>query len=355
MKVVDRYVGMAAVTGTGLSMLALALIDGLFAFVGEIPDIGRVDYGPLQAMSFVLLTMPRRIYDLFPTAALLGALLGVGALAVNSELVAIRSAGVSRRRISAAVIGACVLLLVPVMLMGEWVAPASEQAAQQLRITHQARDVSVGGASGLWVRQGDLVVNAGRLLESGALSDVTVYEFGPERRLVAVSRASLAQPVDDGWALTRLRRTEFSEGGSHTERFRKVTWPELVDPALLRVAALNPKDLSLRSLSHFVTYLRDNGINAYRYEQAYWSKIFFPLTVVALVIAGLPFVFGPLRQGGFGQRLFVGIVIGLLFFLFNRLLERFGAVYHLDPVALALVPPLLVILAAGLYLRRTFA
>lgn len=355
MKVIDRYIGTAAAAGAAMALVTLVALDGLLAFVQEIPDIGVADYGLVQAATYIVMTLPRRAFDLFPTAALLGALLGVGALAVNSELVALRASGVSRRRIGAAALGACVALSAPMMVLGEWVAPAAEQAAQELRVTRQAENLSFGGPSGVWVRSGDAVINADRLLETGALSGVTVLEFGPDRRLVAATRAALARPVAEGWELTGVRRTELGEGGAAATTAARQVWPELVDPELLRVAALKPEDLSLRALDRYIEYLNGNGLDAYRYEQAFWFRAIYPLTVVALVIAGLPFIFGPLRQGGFGQRVFLGIAIGLVFFLVNRTLVRLGAVYDLDPLAVTLVPPLAVALAAGLYLRRTFA
>lgn len=353
--IVERYLGSAAVTGTAIALLVLLSLDGIFALVGEIPDIGKVDYGVVEALTYVLLTLPRRAYDLFPTSALLGALLGVGALAVNNELVALRAAGVSRRRISAAVLGACTLMLTPMMAMGEWLAPVSEQAAQELKFTRQARDLALGGPSGLWVRQGNAVINAERLLESGALSGVTVYEFDEGGRLAAATRAEFARPLGAGWELTRLRRTELAAERAVTKQREREQWPELVDSSLLQSAALDPRDLSLRSLHRFIAYLNDNELDAERYEQAFWTRVFYPVTALALVVVGLPFVFGPLRQGGFGLRLFLGIVIGVVFFIFNRLFTRFGAVYDLDPMLTALLPPLALMLGAWWYLRRTFA
>lgn len=355
MKVIDRYIGAAAALAAALAMVTLVALDGLLAFVQEIPDIGTARYGAVQAATYILLTLPRRAYDFYPTAALLGALMGVGALAVNSELVALRASGVSRWRIGAAALGGCLLLAAPMMVIGEWVAPTAEESAQQLRVTRQGEDLSLGGPSGVWVRSGDAIINAERLLETGALSGVTVLEFGPERRLVAATRAALAQPVDDGWELSGVRRTELGDDRASTVTAKRERWPELVDPELLRVAALKPEDLSLRALDRYIEYLNDNELESYRYEQAFWYRAIYPLTVLALVIAGLPFIFGPLRQGGFGLRVFMGIAIGLVFFLFNRTLVRFGAVYDLDPLAVTLLPPLLVMLAATFYLRRTFA
>lgn len=355
MKVIDRYIGAAAAIGAVLALFTLVALDGILAFVQEIPDIGTGQYGVVQAATYIFLTLPRRAFDFYPTAALLGALLGVGALAVNSELVALRASGVSRQRIGAAALAGCMALAAPMMAIGEWIAPAAEETAQELRVTRQGENLSLGGPTGVWVRSGNSIINAERLLETGALSGVTVLELGPQRRLAAATRAVLARPIEEGWELTGVRRTELGPDGANAVRDKEQIWPELVDPELLRVAALKPEDLSLRALDRYIEYLNDNELDAYRYEQAFWYRAIYPLTVIALVIAGLPFIFGPLRQGGFGQRVFMGIAIGLAFFLVNRTLVRFGEVYDLDPLAVTLLPPLLVALVATIYLRRTFA
>ena len=81
----DRYIGvhvfLAILSVLGV-IVGLAL---LFAFIDELGDI-EGGYGLLQALEYVLLTTPRRLYEMLPMAALIGCLIGLGTLASNSEL-----------------------------------------------------------------------------------------------------------------------------------------------------------------------------------------------------------------------------------------------------------------------------
>ena len=70
-----------------------------------------------------------------------------------------------------------------------------------------------------------------------------------------------------------------------------------------------------------------------------------------MLIIAAPFVFGFQRNAGAGQRIFIGILIGIVFFLFNRILGNMGIVYGIPPL-LAATLPLLLFLAGGLWMLR---
>ncbi|MGO1273601.1 MAG: LptF/LptG family permease, partial [Pseudomonas helleri] len=94
----DRYIGKSVL----LAILAVSgIIVGLaslFAFIDEVKNLSS-SYTMADVFSFVMLTAPRRLYDMLPVAALIGCLIGLGSLASNSELTIMRAAGVSTGRI----------------------------------------------------------------------------------------------------------------------------------------------------------------------------------------------------------------------------------------------------------------
>ena len=145
-KLVDRYVGLAAVLGILGVWLGLTVLFVVFNLLDELREV-RADYGVVDALWFVVLTIPRMAYQVFPVSALLGALVGVGGLAAANELVAFRTSGISRLRLSLAALAGTMLVTVPVMVMGEWVAPAAEQQARLMAAvftTQALRNPEVG-------------------------------------------------------------------------------------------------------------------------------------------------------------------------------------------------------------------
>jgi len=125
-KLVDRYIGWAACLGMLFVWMGMTFLYVMFNMLDELRSTQN-DYGTLDALWFVALTLPRMAYQVFPVSALLGALVGVGGLAAANELVAFRTAGISRVRLALAALAGTLLLTIPVMVMGEWLAPAAEQ------------------------------------------------------------------------------------------------------------------------------------------------------------------------------------------------------------------------------------
>lgn len=118
----DRYIGSSVLIAI-LAVLGIILgLATLFAFIDEMGEISDT-YTLADVASYVLLTAPRRLYDMLPMAALIGCLIGLGSLASNSELTIMRAAGVSIGRIVWAVMKPMLVLMLAGVLIGEYVAP----------------------------------------------------------------------------------------------------------------------------------------------------------------------------------------------------------------------------------------
>jgi len=95
------------------------VMAALFAFIGfvrQLEHIGTKDFGLLEAVFYVALTLPQRLYELAPSMILLGGLISLGAMATGSELVVMRSAGIRVSRIIRSVLQAGLLLAVLVVV-----------------------------------------------------------------------------------------------------------------------------------------------------------------------------------------------------------------------------------------------
>lgn len=324
--------------------------DAMAALVGELDEIGQGDYGIDTAFLYVAMTLPRRAYELFPTAALIGSVLGLGSLAATSELTALRAAGMPRWRIASAA-GVLVLLLTSGMVIsGETLGPWGDRAAQALVVQAKSKDLSLAGGSGLWAREGDLFLSARRGSVQGegdaglskiVLDDVRLFEFDTDGRLTAIALATRAEHLGSSWDLIDVRRTRFFERHAEVEQKARERWDSALSPEILDFSITRPRYLTLSDLSSSIDYLSRNQLDASAFITAWWARLFYPLNALVLSLAVMPFAFGSLRSGGFGKRLFLGIAFGLGYFLLQRLSVNLAEVYH-QPIWLAnLVPPLL--------------
>ncbi len=358
-KTVDRYIGKAAILGILLVWVSLTLLMMMFSLLGELRDT-TASYGAGDVFWYVLQTGPRSAYQIFPVSALLGSLLGIGGLASANELVAFRTAGVSRLRLAAAGLAGALLVTVPVMAMGEWIAPGAEQQARAFRLSQLVGQVIIGGPTGMWMRDGSDIVNIRRPLltddhgeQSISFQNVEIFRFDGFSGLKKITHAESAFFDGDQWTLEGVFEAEISPTGITPLHFDRTPWKSGVKPELLESAVTRPPYLSLRVLWDQLDYLQRNGLDDGVYRSAFWDKVFYPFVVIALVLAGMPFVFASSRHHNLGSRLFIGMTLGGLFMLINGAAQNLAEAYALPIVISTLLPSILLTIAAVVALRRS--
>ncbi len=347
--IIDRYIARAVIAGSLVVLMVFVSLEVIFSFVDESGDIDA-DYSALQALMHVALRAPQRAYEAFPIATLIGSLMTLGGLAARSELVVMRASGISVLGIGRAVGIAGVALALLAMLIGEYVAPPAERLAQEIRATARAGDVSALGRDGFWARDGRDFVQVGSAPSTRLLEDLRIYAFDEDKRLQQLMRAERASHVRGGtWLLQGVRIDRFSDDRVDISRSDEHRWSSSLEPEVLDVVVVEPEALSMVNLWTYVRYLERNELESDPYRLAFWLKVVTPLATLSMLLLTIPLVFGSLRSVGAGQRIFIGVMIGIAFYLSNRLLNNLGVVYGFPPVISAFVPTL-VFLAVAIYL-----
>lgn len=349
MKILDLYIGRAVILGTIVVMAVLLTLLGFLTLMDELGDVGEGRYQVGDAFLFVLLTLPRFAYELSPIAALLGSLIGLGGLANNSELIAMRAAGVSYARIALSVLQAGVLMLLVALFFGEIIAPETEQYAQTMRSQALAKQVTLKTKYGFWARDGGAYINIRNILPGSRLEDIYIYEYGEDKQLKFSTHAASARYENDQWLLQDIRQSQFTDDGVQVRAIERATWDSMLDPGLLNVVSLNPNILPAWGLYKYIRFLHANGQDAKSYEVAFWGKMVTPLVTLVMLYLSMPFVFGQLRSSGIGQRVFLGAMVGSGFFLMSKAFSYMAIVYDLNALFAASFPGLL-LLGAALFL-----
>jgi lipopolysaccharide export system permease protein len=352
MKILDRYIAAAVVTGTLVALLIVVGLDIFFNVIAQLDNIGRENFTLLTLIQFVALITPQSMYELFPMATLLGSLMGMGGLSANSELVAMRASGLSIWRIIRSVLQVGVLMLIVAVFVGEVVAPVAERQGQQLRSAAMNRNVSFLSSRGLWVRDEDRFINARRVFPDNTLGELTIYEFDDDARLEVVTTAVEAHYQDGQWIMNNVSQTEFTQERvliRHVEQMARAT---SLTPELLGIVALRPENMSIRDIDQFVTYLEDNGLDTRQYQYAYWGRFMTPLAALVMLFISVPFVFGSLRSVSAGQRVFIGMLVGFGFYLISQVVNQIGQVFAFNPLLTVLLPGVVFILLGIRAVRR---
>ena len=352
MKIIDRYIGAAVFRNTALVLMVLIALDGLFRLVRELNSVGKGNYDQIEMLTYLLLTTPSHIVEFFPVAALLGAITGLGALANQSELVVMRAAGVSLLRISASVLKSGFILILAIMLLSEFVVPPAEQFAESRRSQMLAKQTALKTINGFWSRDSRSFLNIRGISPGGDISDIYIYEFDDDHQLRTTTHAEKAIYDKGQWILNGLSQSEITVTGIKTRSFERAQWDSLLSPALISLIVVNPLQLSIRDLYGYYRYLKDNGQDADRYELAFWSRLVLPISIAVMMLLAVPFIFGPLRSVSIGQRIFVGFLVGLGFFLFNQGFNHIGIIYNIPPLLSASLPALSFFVIAVVMIRR---
>jgi lipopolysaccharide export system permease protein len=353
MRVLDRYIVWTVVGASAMVMAVLLTLLALFMFIGEQSDVGTGNYGSPQALHFVLLNLPTQLFQFLPIAALLGALLGMGALAKGSELTVMRASGISIGRIGVSVGIAGLLLTVVAVMIGEFLAPPLAQLARANKAIARYSSINFARSGGAWVRDGELILRADRQAGGSAFRGILVFDLTGHNRLAAVGRAASATERADGsWELGEFAQTRFDERGVTVVQAPSRRLNTRVSAAFLGLAASSPQELSLRELSSAISYLQSSGQESRQYRFAFWSIVARMVAIPLAVLLALPFLFGSLRASGNSARATFGLVLGMGYFVLQRMVASGTIAFGLDPLLLAWIPTAVLALAVAVLLAR---
>ncbi len=353
MSVLDRYIVRTVLGGVMLVMLVMLVLGGLFVFISQQSDIGIGHYTVADALWYTLLNLPQQIYQLLPITALIGSLIGFGQLARGSELTVIRATGVSVGRLAGTALIAAALLIALEGTLGEFVAPQLQEAANQQKAFIQFKSVGFGGGTGAWVRDGDLILNVASQSGSRHFAGMQVFELSPQHTLIAMGRAASATALGHRkWLLGGYTESRFTGEKVATSAPGEKVLQSNVTAGFLGLAVQDPEELTLRALWKLIGYFHANSLDARQYLFAFWSKIARTVAIAFSVLLAIPFAMGSMRSAGAGARTMIGLVIGVAFFLLQRLIESGAIVFNLDPVILAWLPTALLATVTLLLLAR---
>lgn len=352
MNLIERYVWKNLLFSIIVAWLSLVMLDAFFSYINELGDAdANSRYGASQALTYILYTLPRRLYEQFPYAVLIGSLMGLGNLAAHSEITAMRAAGIAINRIVIMTMKLGLVLALFVFAMGEWVTPRTEAHAHAYKVKMQQQQLALS-ADGAWLKNDDRILHIRKVWSKQKLDGLSIYEVDPEAgRLTRIIKAKYATYENNQWLLEQALERELLENSIHIQRHDTLIIPDLLPPNILEVATVTPEQLPAKDLAEFIKHQRDNSLSSARFELEFWKHFTTPLSTLVMLILAAPLVFGFQRNAGTGQRIFIGIMIGVTYLLTDRMISRSGLLYGLPPLLSALLP-LLLFSAVGLFMLR---
>lgn len=351
MRKIDAHIRSSVLNAILAVLLVLAMLDFVIALLNQLDNL-RSTYVFTDALFYVFASSPTRLYEMIPMITLIGCLAGLGGLATNSELTAIRAAGVSTHRIMLSTLKAASIMMVLSLVMGEYVVPDLERMASNFRTIALGREVAVSNeGKGHWHREGTSYMRFNAIEPNGVLHGLTVYKFDDKNNLKSMTHARRALYQRERWTMESVSHTDITAFETKVSNTATGVFETELTPERLKFVAQEPKDMAISTLYSYGKYLDEQGLGGGEFKLAFWKKLLQPVSTIALVLVGISFIFGPLRSVTMGQRLFSGILVGLVYKIAVDLLGPIGLLIGIGPLFANLIP-IFLCFAWGIWMLR---
>ncbi len=335
----ERYFARQIYGAVAFVLFGFLALFAFFDLIHELGDLGNGEYHLRQIFLFVLLSAPAHAYELFPIVVLIGTLYVLAHLASNSEYTVMRGSGLSPARAGLTLVKIGSAFIIGTFVIGEWVAPHAEEAAQKVRLRAMSSLIGEDLSSGLWFKDDRAFINVREARQAQRLEGVKIYEFDSTYRLSAITAAQHGEYRGRGvWALLDVSQTKFTADGPRLAHLAQTEWRSAVTPEMLDALIVKPERMSAWSLYKYTQHLAGNRQKTERYEIALWKKLFYPIATLVMMALALPFAYMQARAGMVGVKVFLGIMLGIFFHLLNSLFSHIGLLQNWPPFAAAAVP-----------------
>jgi LPS export ABC transporter permease LptG/LPS export ABC transporter permease LptF len=367
-RLLDFYVAREYLRVLALAVVSLLGIFYISTFIDLVDKLFRGQTTTTMLVRYFYFQTPQFIYFVIPMAVLVSALVTIGVMTKNSELMVMRACGISLYRTAAPLFVFALCASAVLFGLQEKVLASANREAD--RLNRQIRSWApllsptarrwVGGANGdiyhydvfdpvstrfarLWVYQVD---ESAWRLKNIAYADQVVFK--PARE----GSGQGTWTARSGW-VRQFGLTKKS-GSEHVsvnfEAFSERALP-IAPPAYFINDVPDPEQMTYAELQHYIVKLRATGANETPSVVALQKKLAFPLVTVIMTLIAVPFAVTTGRRGalyGIGA----GIVIAISYWMLLSVFAAFGVGGRLDPMLAAWAPNIL-FGAAAVYLIFT--
>jgi len=370
MRTARRYLAREIYRSSTVVILALLGLFTFFALVDDLDNVGD-KFTVLALLYMQALAVPTRLYDLLPIGLLIGSILALAGLAQRNELVILRVSGVSGMRLMVMLWVVTIPAMIFATLLSEYATPWAEIKSGEASLEYRGRAGGGQMISGYWFKEptaegGTRIINVAKLLASGQVSGVNTYEFDKGQQLLSMSVAERGRFTDGKFVMenvtaNRLKPNAIDALGDaepdrdtllSVDRVPNIAFGSSLTGERLLARVLTPERMSMATLIDYIDYLHVNQLSSERQVVALWRKLVYPFTLLVMMTIAAPIAFMQTRRGGVGAKVFVGILLGVGFFMINQLALNVGMLSKWPPWVTAIGPNVGALLLALAALTR---
>jgi lipopolysaccharide export system permease protein len=348
MKIKDRYIAKILFTYSIVVLFVWLSIYSFFNFLSELNSVGTVNYTILEAFKYIIFQLPEVAYEQVSPVILLGCVLGMGHLATTGQLIILRASGISILKITWITLKNAMIFLIFVIVIGETFAPILTQYAENERSGALGQNTVVTGQEGFWIRDGDNFINVEGNIDGSQFNGITIVEVNKSNKIDRVVKSEIA--IFDGKSLNMDSTNIFTIDSSKLidnitlkDRNLYKKWVTF-DQDLIDSLEKEPKELSTLTIIKQIQFLTDNKLRAEIFEVELYKRLVKPITLIAMILLAMLFIFGSNRDASLGRKIFFGVAIGLSFELISRIGGALALSFQFSPLISSFVPAVAVMI-----------
>lgn len=339
MTILNRYIALTWLRLFSLCLGSFVAIYLVLDMMDKIPRFIRAGGALGDILLFFVCKLPEMVGQAASFSILMTTLLTLSQLSRSSEVIAMRSCGISLLRISLPMLTLGMAASVLLLFNAELVVPKSYERMDYIeRVAIKKQNVNAFfKRNNIWFRSDTLILQA-QMFEPQAriLKGVIIWTMDATMNPIRRIDADTAEFHDNHWKLIKPVWKDFSQGHGFSVRT-----PASMDLALnlkiddLRVLDNNADNLSFNKLRDYADSLQKGGYQAYRYLTMMHAKLANPFAAFVMVILGVPFALRNSRSGGVALGIGASIGIGFAYFVVNAVLLSYGRSGVLSPLVAA--------------------
>lgn len=339
MNKLSAYVIRTAFLSMLAGVLGLWLLQIVFSYLSELENLSD-SYTLTQAFWYILYRAPEFLVEFTPTGVLLGAVVGLGLLSANSEIVVMRASGISLYRIIGWTMLPAWVFVLASLSVNQWVLPVGVDKARQIKDPHQQILAINGYWSVIPEQTGKRIVYIEWADSDGNLKNIKQYQVNDDKLMSAMSaKAGVFDGGADGYTWTLQDAHQVNLGNSATNDSQdKLQLSLPISQKSVALLTKDPQDLSISQLYAHKQLMIHQQSRSKTHELAFWQKLLSPFSVLSLLLIACSFVFGSLRSQSLGFRVVIALLTGLLFSYLMDLSGFIALATSLSPLVMVLLP-----------------
>ena len=334
-------------------VLVLLMLD-LLSKSGEILAVPGNGQGEL--LTYAGLRVPQLISRFLPYSVLLATLITLVTLNQNSEVIAMKAAGLSAHQVLAPLLLTAGIVSVATFVFNEQVVTKSTQTLKAWEaVEYGPIPTESGVKTNVYLTDGDNILTAAYVAGSGeaiAMRKVTWYRRNPEGMIVEQIDADRARYAGPGWRLEG-GLTRFNVQNAVTDDPASVVVGEGLLPEQIDLAKIDPDGEPFWTLGSSIAEFERAGRRTSELRAKWWHKISGPLSAFLMPLLGAVAAFGLARSGQLFVRAVIGMALGFAYFVVDNAALAMGSFGGYPPFLAAWSPFLLFLLIGETVLIRT--